>query len=440
MSLSFRWRRQVAAGILATMNRSHLLPLIFCLVGSSALASAQKYIPKQITFSGTTANQSELLAVSGLKPGEVLDQAAIQAGAQKLIDTGMFSDVRFSFDGIDLNYALKPVAEMEPVSYANFPWWDDRALNAAVEARVPLFHGSVPPESGMQQQVATALTAMLAEKGLQATVTAVPVKDTSGGDAGVRFHIDAPPVQIGSVNLSGVSGAWTESVAAIEKAAAGQDFDPAAEATLETALRAVYHRQGYLDVALTGFGHGEPQVSDGKVMVPLSGVVVEGAQYRLAGLHLSGDVLMTPEDFAKAAKIHPGDIVNEDLVRGTLAMIATPYRTHGYLRAKIDATPTKDAAAHTVDYAITVQPGPVFHMGGLSLVNLSDQQKAQVLEYWPLKQGDVYDPVLVSQFLLKYKNQLHSLDGWSAAYKAYEHEDTHVVDLVVTFRQGGPLN
>lgn len=412
------------------MNRSHWLPWVFCFAALSVTATAQKYIPKKITFSGTTANQAELLAVSGLKPGDAVDQPAIQAAAQKLLDTGLFTDVRFSFDGVDLNYALKPAETLEPVSYANFPWWDDTALNAAVAAKVPLFHGSVPPESAMQQQVAAALTALLAEKGLQASVTAVPAKDTSGKDAGVQFHIDAPPVEIGAVNFSGVSGVWTEPVSAIGKAAVGQDFDPATEATLATALRAIYHRQGYLDVTLTSFAHGEPQVKDGKVLVPVSATVAEGAQYRLAGLHLAGDVLTKPEDFAKVARIHPGDVANEDLLRGTLAMVATAYKAHGYLRARIDATPTKDATAHTVDYAITVDPGAVFHMGALSLVNLNEAQKSQVMQYWPLKLGDVYDAVLVPQFLLRYKNQLHALDGWSAEYKQYQHEDTHIVDLV----------
>jgi hypothetical protein len=282
---------------------------------------------------------------------------------------------------------------------------------------------------------------LLAEKGVQAaTVTAVPARGEAMKDAGIRFHIDAPPVQLGAVHLAGASSAWTEPVAAIEKAAAGQDLDPANEATLETALRAIYHRQGYLDVVLTGYAHGEPQVADGKVMVPVSATIEEGAQYRLAGLHLSGDSLMTPEEFAKAAKIHPGDIANEDLLRGTLAVVSIPYKQHGYLRAKINATPTKDLTAHIVDYSIAVEAGPVFHMGELSLVSLNDQQKAQVLRYWPLRPGDVYDAVLVPQFLTKYKNQLHALDGWSASYKAYEHEDSHIVDLVVTFRPGGPLN
>jgi outer membrane protein assembly factor BamA len=407
----------------------------------SVAVPAQKYIPKKIVFSGTGASQAELLTVSGLKPGDTLGQTEIQAAAQKLIDTGLYSDVHFAFDGVVLTYMLKPAEGMEPVSYANFPWWDEKTLNAAVAAKVPLFRGSIPAESGIQQQVAAALAALLAEKGVAAaTVTAVPARDGAMKDAGIRFHIDAPPVELGAVNLTGASSAWTDPVAAIEKAAMGQDFDPANEATLETALRAIYHRQGYLDVALTGYAHGDPQVAGGKVMVPVAATIEEGAQYKLVGLHLSGDALMTPEEFAKAAKIHPGDVANEDLLRGTLAAISIPYKQHGYLRAKINATPTKDVTAHTVDYAIAIEAGPVFHMGELSLVSLNDQQKAQVLQYWPLRPGDVYDAVVVPQFLTKYRNQLHSLDGWSASYKAYEHEDTHIVDLVVTFRAGGPLH
>jgi outer membrane protein assembly factor BamA len=426
---------------LAVMQRSRLLFWVLPFLALSVAVPAQKYTPKKIVFSGTTANQAELLAVSGLKPGGTVDQPEIQAAAQKLIDTGLFSDVHFAFDGVELTYMLKPAEGMEPVSYANFPWWDEQALNAAVAAKVPLFHGAVPPESGLQQQVAAALTALLAEKGVAAaTVTAAPAKDAVMKDAGVRFHIDAPPVELGEVTLTGAGSAWTEPVTAIEKAAMGQDFDPANEATLEMALRAIYHRQGYLDVALTGYAHGEPQVADGKVMVPVSATIDEGAQYKLLGLHFSGGALITPEEFAKLARIHPGEVANEDLLRGTLAAVSIPYKQHGYLRAKINATPTKDVTAHTVDYAIAVDAGPVFHMGELSLVSLNDQQKAQVLQYWPMKEGDVYDAVLVPQFLTKYRNQLHSLDGWSASYKAYEHEDTHIVDLVVTFRPGGPLH
>ena len=419
-------------------RRPHVL-----LLGLAALTLpvfGQKLTPKEIVFSGSSASQAELLAVSGLKPGAPITQPDVQAAAQKLMDTGMFSDIRFAFDGVDLRYTLTPADNCQPVVYANFPWWDQQSLNAAVAARVPLFHGSLAPESSMQQQVADALTVLLAEKGVRATVSMADSKDLkTGKDSGILYHIDAPPVQIGSVSFSGVVAPWNEPVDAIARAAAGRDFDGATEATLRVALEAIYHRQGYLEMAMTGFAHGTPQVADGKVLIPVSATIEEGAQYRLAAMQLSGDVLLTADDFAKAAKLHPGDVANEDLLRGTLAAVANSYKAHGYLRAQIDATPSFDQASHTVRYAIAVAPGPVFHMGELSLVNLSDEQRAEVLKAWPMQEGDVYDATVATQFLLKNRSSLHSLDGWSATWKAYEHEDTHIVDLVVTFRQGGPL-
>ena len=66
--------------------------------------------------------------MAGLKPSDGVTQADIQAAAQKLMDTGAFSDIRFTFDGLQLTYALKSAA-MQPVSYQNLPWWDGDALS-----------------------------------------------------------------------------------------------------------------------------------------------------------------------------------------------------------------------------------------------------------------------------------------------------------------------
>lgn len=417
--------------------------LLFCLpaVLTPALI-AQKYVPRQIVFSGySSASQAELLAASGLTAGVPLGQKEIQAAGQKLSDTGLFSDVRFSFDGSELLYTLTPATGAGPVYYQNFPWWDAKSLTVAVAARVPLFHGSAVPESGLQNQIAAALTALVQEKGVTATVTAVPRKDgSSGAINGVEFRIDSPPVQIGEVKFSGASGAWTDKLAAIQKAAAGQDYSEGAESTLRQAVNAIYHRQGFLDVSMTHFAYGQPQFLNGKVLVPVSITLQEGPQYFLKGLTLSGDILMTPEEFSKRAKIHANDVANEDLLRQTLAEVARPYKAKGYLRATINANPVFDRWTHTVEYAVTVIPGPVFHMGKLTLLNLDAEKQALIMKYWTLNQGDAYDATYAPTFRNRNRNNLHALDAWSATYKQYENEETHSVDLVVTFQQGGPVN
>jgi outer membrane protein insertion porin family len=401
------------------------------------LSACGQIIAKKVTFTGATQSQEELLAYSGLAPHKPLSHDQVQAAAQKLGDTGLFGDIQFKYDGTELLFTLTPASGMQPVHYLNFPWWDEASLNAAVAAKVPLFHGMLPADSSLQQAVADALTALVAEKGVHATVTSTPSQDAAGNDAGLQYRIDSPRVEIGAVTLTGASAAWTEAVAAAAKTSSGLDFDGAAETTLNAALRAIYHRQGYLEMAMNGFAVGTPQAAEGKVLVPLSAGIVEGAQYTVASLTLTSASALSAEEFAKAAKLHTGDVANEDLLHDTLGAISAPYQTRGYLKAKIDAAAKLDTAAHTVAYTVTVEPGAVYRMGEISLINLNDQQRAEFTNLWPLREGDVYDATVQRDFLVKNRAGLHSLDGWSAQWKVFEHDDSQIVDLVVTFQKGG---
>ena len=71
-------------------------------------AWAQTYVPGTIAFSGTDMSQAELLAFTGLHPGEAVTRDQIQAASDKLTGTGLFTDVRFSFDGSQLSFVLNP--------------------------------------------------------------------------------------------------------------------------------------------------------------------------------------------------------------------------------------------------------------------------------------------------------------------------------------------
>jgi outer membrane protein assembly factor BamA len=117
-------------------------------------------------------------------------------------------------------------------------------------------------------------------------------------------------------------------------------------------------------------------------------------------------------------------------------MVTAPSKSHGYLDAKIDADPELDRAAHTVNYTITVQPGPVYRMGMLTLVNLSEAQKAELMPYWLLKPGDVFDTELIPKSVNDYHRMraeaVQSIRGGFGA-KWTENQEAHTVDVVVTF-------
>ncbi len=360
--------------------------VVLCFAGLTHPAHAQTWSPSQITFTGTDLSQAELLAFTGLKPGEPLDRDQMQAAADKLTASGLFSEGTFNFDGETLTFALKPSQAVVPVQYDNFPWWDDKTLNGAVAAKVPLFHGSLNPAGAMRDEVSAALQSILAAKGVSsASISTSPIGNASHEQVAILYHIDSPPVVLESFRVYDYSGLWTRPIEEVEKAAAGQKFQGSIRDKLAEQIRAVYGRLGFIDMKMTPPVWGQPHIANGKILVPITASITsEGAQYRVSALHLQGDLFMTEEQFVQRAGLHPGDVADQDAWKQIREMVTAPYRTHGYLDAKIDETPTLDRTQHTVDYTITVTPGPVYRMGKLSLINLDQKQQTELMPYWLL--------------------------------------------------------
>jgi outer membrane protein assembly factor BamA len=398
-------------------------------------ATAQKYAAKTIVFTGyKQATNAELLSTTGLVPGVAVGSVEINAAAQKLNATGLFSHVGFQFNGQELRFDLTPVDAVYPAHFENFAWFDNSDLLSQLHKQIPIFHGQVPAGSGLQQEVSDALVAILATRDVHATIDASPEVDrTTGQTVGITYSVATPEVLLGDVVFTGNSASNQAGLDAIAKAALGQpSVSASVRDTLFTAIRNVYHRAGFLEVSAPSFAHRQPVADGQRILVPVNMAIDEGPQYRLGQLHVAGDVLMKEDDLLKHASIHSGDIANEDKLRQTMAYISAPYRTRGYLHARITGEPTFNHAASTVDYTIRVAPGDVYHMGQLTVDNLSPEQKAAFLGVWKMKPGDPYDAVYVAM-VLKENKSVHILDGYTANYKQYEHEDTHVVDLVYTF-------
>lgn len=414
--------------------------VLFCLV--TLPGSAQKFTPKTITFTGyPDASQADLLTASGLKPSTPLSPEDLQAAAQKLNDTGLFAKVNYKYDGQQLTYEIEPSTSLLPVRFDNFVWLNTAEIDRLLRAKLPLYKGRVAAGSGLEQQVTDQLTALAAEQHLSASIVVVPViNETTRQTTAERFQIASPPVTVSELTLDGASAQEQAKLDVVAKAAVGEAFSlSVTPGELMTAIANVYHNDGYLDAKVTAVSNQQPTFSASRISVPVTATIVEGAQYRIGKLTLDGSVLMSPEEFQKRALLKSGDLADQELLRKTLQLVAGPYVTRGYLRAKIAAVPKQDESAHIVDYVIHVEPGDQYHMGKVQLLNITDAQRSKFLAAWKMNAGDAYDASYPSSFLVKNHAALRELDGYSAGYKQYEHEDTHIVDLVVSFQHGGAL-
>jgi outer membrane protein insertion porin family len=411
-----------------------LAPAVFLTAPLSA--QTQVWTPAQIVYKGAPQYKpADLNAVAALRLGGQLGTADVDPALQRLADTGLFADIRYTIDNRAIIFTLTPQPDsaMLPALYSNFVLFQPGELTPLVHARIPLFDGKVPTAGNLQQSVQDALTAILKDKGL-----VNPAVDSLPGHGGMVFSITNPPVQVGVLHVENVSPSAQAKVAEIQSAIAHSDYELGSEEAARQRLEDAYKDLAYLDIAIDPPTRSAPTITPDKILVDLATTAHEGSQYHLAKLELPVTSIVPLADLQKAATLKPGDLATRIGLLSTASHVDREFTRHGYMDAKFSSTTTKDTSAHTVVYTLSVVPGEQFHLASVKALNLTPEQQKDFDSAWKLRPGDPYDEDYVATFL-KRNTSLKSLAGYSATYKQAAHLDTHAVDLTLTFVKGGTL-
>ena len=418
------------------------LSFSLCLALSSPLFAQNILVPKVIFTGAPEYAPADLLAVAGLKPGSVVPPSEIQSAAVRLNDTGLFNDIRFGSTSQGLVFTLKPMPReaVLPATYTNLVWWKPAELQALLEARVPLFLGSVPTSGNLQNAIAAALTTLVKEKGIaDPHIAAIPLAKPGSPPSSIAFSLDSPSVLIGTLSIQHTDASVEHPLSELSSHQVGAAWEQGASPTaISSSIEEIYRDHGFLDAAVTSLTPGQPVISPDHITVNPTAVVSEGEPYRISSITWPGSPMMSAEDFNKTLKLHPGDIASQSALRSSLRPLANALFSHGYQDAKVQAPATLDRATHHVSYTVSVIPGDQYRIHTVRTLGLSDVQQKEFDSAWRLHPGDPYDTVYVSTFLQK-NTALRSLAGHSASYKAISDPDTHLVDLTITFVKGGSL-
>jgi outer membrane protein insertion porin family len=429
--------------MLPSTIRSALVTL--CLATSITTLTAQTFTIPLITFEGAPAySQTDLLKVTGLTPGSTSTQEGLQAAAQHLGDTGLFSDINFASNEKGLVFTLKPMPDSNllPASFANFVWWSSDQINSALKTAVPLYTGVIPLTGNLQDSVIAALKAMLATKGVAtANIVAIPASTQAGSTASsIRFEIESPQIRVHSIVLHHVSPLLQTQLDKVVKEHVGKPFaETTTPAEISSQLTEIYRNDGYLDATVVDITHAPPKATPTGIDIDLVANISEGAPYHVSQLTWEGSDIMSTDAFNKQAKLKPEDLASQAALKETLAPLAHAYYVKGFQDARIQAPATLDAATHQVAYTISVIPGPQYRIKTILTVGLSEEQRKQFASAWHMNAGDFYDVTYLTEFLHK-NSALQSLAGYSATYDAVADPNTHLVDLTITFAKGGVLN
>jgi outer membrane protein assembly factor BamA len=353
--------------------------------------------------------KEQAVAMSGLQVGQQIDIATLDAAAQKLVASGLFTNISYRLRGkpeqaIVTFEVEEPKGRGLPVVFDNFVWFNEGELIDAVKREVPNFDGTALESSAMLGAITKALQQLLTERKIQGQVEYTPSADLSGGNAKHVFSVKGTNVKICAVRFPGSAKVDESELVKNSKQLMGGEYSQEFVSAFAVAnLIPIYREHGHLragfdsPTARLGADSGGSCKDAVSVTLPVN----EGVAYLWDKAEWAGNSSFTAEELEAALMMKAGELANGLKIDAGLMAVQKTYGKKGYLRATARTEAIYDDVNRRVIYRVSINEGPQFKMGTLKITGLPDDVALRLRHRWTLREGDVYDASFIEGYSKK---------------------------------------
>jgi len=354
--------------------------------------------------------EAQVVEASGLEIGQQVDVAALDAAAERLLATGLFTRLgyRYRTKGVEALVTFE-VEESKaerniPVVFDNFAWFTDEELTSAVRSELPTFDGKAPESSGAVASITRALERQLRARKIAGQVDYMPSADVAGGNAKHVFSVKGVSIPVCVLQFPGASAVAEKELVANSTALLKSDYSQEfVEGFAEGTLKPLYWQRGHLRAT---FGRPRAVVLDAGADkcaggVSLSVPVEEGLAYSWEQAVWAGNTALTTAELDAALGMKTGEIADGLKINKALREVREAYGRKGYIFLSLKPRQEFADATRRVTYGFDIKEGAQFRMGTLRVNGLAAADSNRLIEKWALKPGDVYNASYVDEFLKK---------------------------------------
>jgi outer membrane protein insertion porin family len=391
-----------------------------------------------------TADQ--VIALAGLSIGSAVGKQELQAAADRLVQTGLFSNVNYAFqskdDGLYLTFKLAEAPRV-PAYFDNIPWFADSEIGQAIRKVLPFYDGTLPEGGAAVDQVSSILMDLIASRGMRTVVEHQVIANPLGEGSVQEFRIADVVLQISKVEFSDPNLASSKTVQQHLAEIQGKTYSRmTVDLFLAEQVKPIYLQKGFLRAKL---GPPEIRLSGNPNQhlpdqIPVFVPVTPGVAYKWKGVQWSGNALLSVFTLNELLGMKTGDIANGMAIQAALERIQETYGRQGYLDAKVESEADFDDQAQTVWYRITIHEGRLYKFGKLVLTGISPGGEKRLRAAWPILNGDVFDKTKFEDILLKlqvHKEQIFvdlPIHYESVGHWLQTDPDTGNVDVLLDFK------
>lgn len=419
--------------------------------GSKTTATApDKLIALKVKGTARYTDQ-EILAASGLQIGQPAADGDFKEAVQRLGDSGMFSDVAYSYSSsgadvkLELQLADTDKSKLVPAHFENFVWFTDDELLTALQRQVPLFKQLLPLTGNLSDRVLEALQTILSEKHFPGRVDFLREGDESGGALhGINYHVEEVSIRIRNLEFPGASPEQTALLNTAARRITGEEYGRSRlAAAAKFDLLPVYLQRGYLKAA---FGQSDARVlptpapaadSPGPAEIQVDSIVPvkPGKMYSTSSIDWKGNSAITIAEVAPLVHLPPGQPADAVRLIRDIENVDKLYRSRGYMAVQVKPDARFDEDKSTVHYDINVVEGDLYKMGELEILGLDTQAAAHMREAWTLREGQPYNAEYLNKFLIDTRNLLPGGVRWAVTTHATPDPKDKTVDVEIHFKQ-----
>jgi outer membrane protein insertion porin family len=400
-----------------------------------------------IAVTGTQEFPSDqIVAASGLKPGDVVIAEQIQGAADCLSALGIFSAVKYRFsskgDAISIEFQVQE-APTYPLSFDNFPWFTDEEIAQAIRQEVGLFTGETPDSGTMLDEISIVVENLLAARKVKGDVTHQLVGQAVRDGMMMQFRVDVPGLRVQSLQFGDSLATDSQPLKDRIFDIKGQPYSRFAIEMFENEhIRPIYASKGYLRARIGSpqakltTDANDPTKTAVDVLIPVS----PGPVYTWNGVSWQGNIAIGTTNLDGAVQVKPGDPVDGMKIEALWQDIEAAYASRGYLDAKLDPQPQFDDAAHRVSYHVAIVEGPQYRMGEMVVTGLSLDAEKRLRQVWLIAPGQVFDNSQFERLAKELARPSVEIFGeMPIHYTQFGHflradPDKHTVDVLLDFK------
>jgi outer membrane protein assembly factor BamA len=433
------------------------------LLGSAAAAQKQ---PARARVSAVAANRltalkvtgtarytdKEILAASGLQIGQNAADGDFREAAQRLGDSGLFSDVVYSYSSsgagvrLEMQLADAEQSKLVPAHFENFVGITDDELRTALRSRVPLFQQLLPISGNLPDQISEALQAILTEKQFPGRVNYLrESQDESGGPlSAIAYRVEEVSIRIRGIEFPGATPEQTALLASAARRLTGAEYGRAALAAVaKFDLLPVYLQRGYLKAT---FGPSDARVvpqpspatdaqGPAELQVDVILPVQTGKMYSTSSVDWKGNSAIKIGELAPLLHLSTGQPADAVRLLRDIENVGKLYRRRGYMTVQIKSDTQFDEEKNTVHYDLNIFEGDLYKMGELEILGLDTQATARMQGAWTLREGQPYNADYPEQFRDDTAQILPRGVRWVISIHETLEAKDKTVDVEVRFKQ-----